>query len=256
MISINQQKYITSLHLKKFRQKYRNFLVEGEKMVKELLTQQRIAVVSIYGTERWAAQNAALIQPFYDKFNTVTEIELKKISTLTAPNQVLAVAEIPKQAILNRIDPNLLTLYLDGVQDPGNMGTILRIADWFGIKSVCCSEDTVDAFSPKVVQSGMGACFRVGIWEGIILPDLLENHPNISVIGAVMDGQNLFSAHLSGNGILVIGNEGNGIRSENEIMLTHKITIPSGAINGAESLNAGVATGILVAELLRNKLVY
>lgn len=256
MISINQQKYITSLHLKKFRQKYRNFLVEGEKMVKELLTQQRIAVVSIYGTERWADQNAALIQPFYDKFNTITEVELKKIGTLTTPNQVLAIAEIPKEEVLNSIDPNLLTLYLDGIQDPGNMGTILRIADWFGIKTVCCSEDTVDAFSPKVVQSGMGACFRVGIMEGIMLSTLINNHPDTSVIGAVMNGQNLFSAALSGNGILVIGNEGKGIRSETENLLTHKITIPSGTKNGAESLNAGVATGILVAELLRNKLVY
>lgn len=256
MISINQQKYITSLHLKKFRQKYRNFLVEGEKMVKELLTQQRIAVVTIYGTERWAAQNAALIQPFYDKFNTTTEVELKKIGTLTTPNQVLAVAMIPEQAILSSIDPNELTLYLDGIQDPGNMGTILRIADWFGIRHVCCSDDTVDAFSPKVVQSGMGACFRVGILEGIILSDIIKIHPDTSVIGAVMNGQNIFSAALSGSGILVIGNEGKGIRPENESLLTHKITIPSGAENGAESLNAGVATGILVAELLRNKLVY
>jgi RNA methyltransferase, TrmH family len=256
MISINQQKYITSLHLKKFRQKYRNFLVEGEKMVKELLTQQRTAVVSIYGTERWATQNAALLQPFYDKFNTTTEVELKKIGTLTTPNQVLAVATIPEQAILSTIDPHLMTLYLDGIQDPGNMGTILRIADWFGIKAVCCSEDTVDAFSPKVVQSGMGACFRVPVWEGIVLSDLVKTHPVTSVIGAVMDGQNLFSSALPSQGILVIGNEGKGIRAENEKLLTHKITIPRGAENGAESLNAGVATGILVAELLQNKLVH
>ena len=256
MISASQQKYITSLHLKKYRQKYRNFLVEGEKMVRELLILPpgRMNIVSIYGTERWLAENEPLLGPFYEKFNTVTEQDLKKVGTLVTPNQVLAVAELPDPEQDALPNPNALSLYLDGIQDPGNMGTILRIADWFGLSRVWCAEGCVDVFSPKVVQAGMGACFRVPVTESASLTTLLARTPEIPVIGAVMNGQNLFAGNSPAQGILVIGNEGKGISSTVEALLTHQITIPKGPGSGAESLNAGVATGIIVAALLQHQL--
>ncbi len=253
MISVSQQKFITSLHVKKYRQKYRNFLVEGEKMVGELIRQKRISVVNIFGTERWADHNAASLSPFYDKFNAVTEDDLKKAGTLVTPNQVLAVAEIPEPSLHFSATPGVFRLFLDGIQDPGNMGTILRIADWFGIQQVYCGEGCVDAFSPKVVQSGMGAIFRLDVGEDMVLDDILQQMPGVPVVGAVMEGENMFTGDLPNHGILVIGNEGKGIRPETFPLLTHQITIPRYGNSGAESLNAGVAAGIIVAELVRRQ---
>lgn len=220
-------------------------------MVKELMQQQQLPVVQLYGTERWATENAALLAPIYHKFNLATEADLKKVGTLTTPNQVLAVVEMPPAAAqLPDLSAVPLALYLDGLQDPGNMGTILRIADWFGIRCVMASPDTVDAYSPKVIQAGMGACLRVRTWEDVPLAALTQQFPRINVLGAVMDGDNVFAATVPNTGILVIGNEGRGIRFEHMGLLTHRITIPRGADNGAESLNAAVATGIIVARLV------
>jgi TrmH family RNA methyltransferase len=253
MISASQQKHITSLHVKKYRQKYRNFLVEGEKMVSELIQQQRIVVNAVFGTERWANANASLLNGFYDKFNTVTETELKKISTLVTPNQVLAIAEMPPEQPGFTPGQHDFTLFLDGIQDPGNMGTILRIADWFGIQYVCCGPGSVDIFSPKVVQSSMGAVFRLAVAEDVLLEDLLKKCPGYPVCGAVMDGESIFSSHLPSSGILVIGNEGKGIQAGNEQFLNYRVTIPRNGNSGAESLNAGVAAGIIVAEMIRRR---
>jgi TrmH family RNA methyltransferase len=259
MISANQRTFLTSLHLKKYRQKYRNFLVEGEKMVGELINSissgsaNGFSLVVLYGTKQWAIENQRLLDPFYSIFNEVEEEDLKKVGTLTTPNGVLAVVAHPKTEV-NAETQQGLNLYLDGLQDPGNLGTILRIADWFGIKTVYCSRDTVDAFSPKVIQSGMGACFRVRVKEDCALGALLAANPTWAVMGAVMDGKNVFTEKLPSSGILVIGNEGKGIRPEQLQQLTHRLTIPAGAGGGAESLNAAVATGILVATLLnKNK---
>lgn len=259
MISANQRKFITSLHLKKYRQKYRNFLVEGEKMVDELLksiasgppndSARAFGLVQLFGTERWASENAALLDPFYDKFKAVASDDLKKVGTLTTPNEVLAVVAFPPESPL-AVNPQRLSLFLDGLQDPGNLGAILRIADWFGLNAVYCSPDTVDAFSPKVIQSGMGACFRVRIWEDCSIAALLEKAPDMPVLGAVMEGDSLFGGGFPDRGLLVIGNEGKGIRTDTLSRLTHRVTIPKGALGGAESLNAAVATGILTAVLI------
>ena len=149
MLSASQQKFLTALQVKKYRQKYRKFTLEGSKLVAELLSQNRVGVSALYGLERWAAGNAALLQPFYHLFNPVTEAELKKISALKTPQQVLAVAEIPEPAL-----PPLqgaVSFYLDGIRDPGNLGAIIRIADWFGMTAVYLSHDCVAVFSPKVV---------------------------------------------------------------------------------------------------------
>ena len=252
MLSHNQSKLINALQVKKYRQKYRNFVVEGEKMVIELLQQQRFAVVSIWGLERWANDHAAELQPFLQNFNPVSEIELQKISSLSTPNSVLAVAQWPDTWPDSSLLQSDICLYLDGIQDPGNLGTILRVADWFGFPAVFCSPDCVDVFSPKVVQATMGAIFRVPTCE-IALSELLAPlSPAPPIMGAVLGGVDLFHTTLPTHGLLVIGNEGRGIRLETEQWLTHRLTIPRHPAGGAESLNAAVATGIMAA-VLRNQ---
>lgn len=251
MISASQHKFITSLHVKKYRQKYRNFLVEGEKMVGELLRQKRIGITNIFGTERWYNTNAALMDAFSEKFHTATENDLKKAGTLVTPHQVLAVAELPPEITDYQPDLQEFTLFLDGIQDPGNMGTIIRTADWFGINTICCGPGCVDIFSPKVVQSAMGSLFRLNIVENMSLQQLTDCSPGIPVFGAVMDGENLFKITPAAGGIIVIGNEGRGIQEENLPFLTQRVTIPQHPDSEAESLNAGVAAAIFMAEIMR-----
>jgi len=250
MLSHNQLKHLRSLSVKKYRQQHGQFLVEGEKMVAELLGQSRIGVSAIFALESWIAQNDRFLQPFSEKVNVVSEAELAKISALTTPNKVLAVATMPLETCNFELVTTGICFYLDGIQDPGNMGSILRVADWFGFPAVICSPDCVDIFSPKVVQASMGAIFRVQSWE-IELAELLAASPNILVAGAVLDGENVFEAALPTNGLLVIGNEGRGISSQTESMLTHRISIPRHPAGRAESLNAAVAAGILAAAFRR-----
>jgi TrmH family RNA methyltransferase len=248
VLSNNQTKLLTALQVKKYRQKYRKFTVEGEKMAAELLAQKRVAVSAVFGLERWAAENAALLQPFLEKFNPVSEGELKKISALTTPNQVLVVAELPDESFTPEILQHDFCFYFDGIQDPGNLGTILRTADWFGIPAVICSPDSADAFAPKVVQASMGAFLRVKIWE-MPLEQVLEKIPDLPVVGAVLGGKNIFQTKLPPNGLVVVGNEGRGISPEIENRLTHRLTIPRHLNGGAESLNAAVAAGIFAAAI-------
>jgi len=248
MLSASQFKFLTALQVKKYRQKYRNFTVEGTKMVAELLAQTRVRPTALYALERWADANAAILEPFRHVFHAVTEAELKKISALTTPQQVLAVAEMPDAAP----EPWAKgAFFLDGIRDPGNLGTILRVADWFGLSAVFCSPDSADAFSPKVVQAGMGAVFRVPVFE-MELDDVLALAPGSAVLGAVLDGENAFGAPFEPTSLLVIGGEGSGIRPDAERRLTRRLTIPQAPGSGAESLNASVAAGILAA-LYREK---
>ena len=250
MISHNQLKHLRSLSVKKYRQQNGQFLVEGEKMVAELLGQSRIGVSAIFALESWTEQNARFLRPFSEKVNIVTEAELAKISALTTPNKVLAVANMPLATCNLQLATIETCFYLDGIQDPGNMGSILRIADWFGLPAVYCSPDCVDVFSPKVVQASMGAIFRVSSWE-IELADILVSAPQISVAGAVLKGDSVFETNLPANGLLVIGNEGRGISPAVQSSLTHRISIPRHPAGGAESLNAAVAAGILAAAFRR-----
>lgn len=244
MLSHNQTKLLTALQVKKYRQKYRKFVVEGDKMVTELLAQSRIQVSALFATERWAEENTVALSRFSSKTTLITEIELKKVSSLTTPNAVLAIAEMPEETESIDLLHTDLCFYLDGLQDPGNVGTILRIADWFGLPAVFCSPDCADVFSPKVVQASMGAIFRIRSAE-LPLIELLRAAPGTSVMGAVLGGDNVFQANLPGAGLLVIGNEGRGISAEVEALLTHRLTIPRHPRGGAESLNAAVAAGIL-----------
>ncbi|MFN7115977.1 MAG: RNA methyltransferase [Saprospiraceae bacterium] len=243
--------YIKSLQLRKFRQKYNNFIAEGDKIVSEIVRQAPDSILQIYALPEWLQAQASALVFIKDKAQEITSEELKKISGLITPNQVLAIVQQPHFELDADYIKNNLSLYLDNIQDPGNMGTILRIADWFGIRYVLCSPNCVEVFSPKVVQASMGAFLRVKALE-INLIDIKNQYSELPIFGAVLHGENVFKASLDQRGILVIGNESKGITSEIESLLTHRIAIPAGPGGGAESLNAAVATGILVA-VLRNK---
>jgi TrmH family RNA methyltransferase len=239
MISRNDIKYIQSLCHKKLRQQENLFIAEGPKVVDELL-QSEYWIKNIYATSDWIAHNTDKKVAAVE----ITEIELGRISALQTPHQVLAVVERkqPDTASFN----NQWTLLLDGIQDPGNLGTIIRIADWFGIKNIFCSEDTAELYNPKVIQSTMGSFVRVNLrYES--LSAVLEK-AGVPVYGAVLNGENVYVSGKQKEGILIIGNEGKGMRKELLPFVTHPVTIPR--IGGAESLNAGVAAGIIISHLL------
>ncbi len=238
MLNKNELKYIQSLCQKKQRQAEGLFIAEGTKIVEEL-DASKFTVHKYFALASWADKYAGNVQ-----LVRVTEEELRKISQLQTPNQVLALVEqkVPGYP------PDLvkgLSLVLDGIQDPGNLGTIIRIADWFGIHQVIVSPDTVELFNPKVIQSTMGSFLRVEIWCESLLP-ILEK-VELPVYGALLEGESIHSVQPIQNGILVIGNESKGIRAELFPHITHPITIPR--LGGAESLNAAVAAGIIVSHL-------
>ena len=239
MLSKNELKYIQSLCQKKQRTAERLFIVEGVKLVKELI-EANYPIKNIYALEEWAAPTTAI------PITRINAIELEKISSLQTPNQVLAVVE--QQEPIG--EPSLkgkLTLMLDGIQDPGNLGTLIRIADWFGIDQIIASHDTVELYNPKVIQSTMGSFLRVNIWYKDIATVLEQQE--IPVYGALLEGESIYKTDPPTEGILLIGNESKGIREPLLPLITHRITIPR--IGKAESLNAAVATGILLSTLTR-----
>lgn len=241
MINKNQIKLIRSLELKKNRKREGLFVAEGPKVVGDLLR----AGYESYAIFSTTAQSEAQL---------ITADELRRISFLQHPQEVLAVLRLPDdygQSVHLPQSPTL-SLALDGVQDPGNMGTIIRIADWFGIDSIYCSPDTVDAYNPKVVQASMGSLAHVHILY-CDLPRLISE-AKCPVYGTLLDGRNLYEEPLSKNGIIVMGNEGNGISQEVRSLITHRLLIPNYHAAGhetAESLNVAIATAITCAEFRR-----
>ena len=252
MISKNTIKLIKSLSKKKYRQKENLFLVEGDKNVLEVLNSD-YKVVRLLATKGFISKHQSTV----NLANLVDEIEpeeIKKLSLLMNPQNCIAICAFQKVKNLPASFHNNLTVYLDEIQDPGNLGTIIRICDWFGINQLFCSPETADFYNPKVIQASMGSFCRVKTWycsyKNIID---LANHSNAEIIGAFLEGQNIYTATIPEKTLLVIGNEGNGINPEMESFIHKKITIPSFAVNnnGAESLNAGIATGIICAEIKR-----
>lgn len=238
MLSKSQIKLITSLKQKKYRQQYGFFVVEGVKTIKELL-QSNLVLHALYATETFNsnAKDEVLI----------SEKELKRISFLTTPNKALAIFKIPQP---KPIEVNGIMVALDAVRDPGNLGTIIRLCDWFGIKELICSNETVDCFNPKVVQATMGSITRVNITYVNLIHFLKDT--KLPVYGAFMEGDNVYNTQLPENGILVMGNEANGISKEVEAIVTNKISIPRfGALQETESLNVATATAILLSEFRR-----
>ncbi len=244
-LSINQLKNFKSLHDRKYRQKYHNFIVEGAKLANEVLRSGTHQVEMVAATTDWLETNKALLRNV-ESIIPVAEGELKKISLLTTPNQVFLVVKQPDLAFDEKSVANGLSLYLDDIRDPGNLGTILRIADWFGIPWVFCSPGSVEAYNPKVVQAGIGAFSRVKCVE-MDFDELLSKLPTLPIYGTVLDGDSIFDTKATGPAIIAIGNESRGLSAEIQAKLTHRISIPKGVGGGAESLNAAVATGIVCA---------
>jgi RNA methyltransferase, TrmH family len=249
-LSKNKVKFIKSLGQKKFRQKYNNFVVEGEKIALEMLGQSRVTIDALYGLANWIETNRDCSALPPEKVHAVSERDLKQISNLTTPNKALIIAKIP-ELVLDELEPeNDLCLYLDGIQDPGNMGTILRIADWFGIPYVFCSPDCVDLYSPKVIQASMGAFLRVHCME-IDIREIKKRFPSLPVFGTALTGEDVFRSTLPQKGMIVIGNEARGISEGAEKFIARRFSIPAARPGGAESLNAAVAAGIICA-MFRN----
>jgi len=237
MLSKNELKYIQSLCQKKQRTAERLFLAEGVKLAGELL-EAGYPVKNIYALEEWEAPITNI------PITRIAPFELEKISGLQTPNQVLMVAEQEEPHGEPELK-NHFTLVLDGIQDPGNLGTIIRIADWFGIYQIIASKDTAELYNPKVIQSTMGSFLRVKIWYRDLEPVLTKKE--VPVYGALLNGTSMYTTTSPKEGILVIGNESKGIRETILPFINHAITIPR--IGKAESLNAAVATGILLSQL-------
>ncbi len=242
-LSKNTIKYIRSLHQKKYRQEHKKFLVEGEKIVDEVLRQERFHTDAVYALPEWAERH-----PQTPRLQVINARNLEQISQLRTPNQVLAVVEqkMPPPFASPQADEWLL--YLDGIQSPSNVGAILRIADWFGFQRVIGGPGTADYFNSKTIQAGMGAFLRIRYYEGP-LTDFLSHLTNVPIFGADSRGENVFSMNLPPRGLLVIGGEASGIRPETVPHIQRWLSIPRSPGGGAESLNAAVATGILCAAI-------
>lgn len=238
MLSKNQIKLITSLNQKKYRQQHGLFVAEGVKTIKELL-QSNLQLHALYTTAAFNidAKDEVLI----------SEKDLKRISFLKTPNTALAIFKIPAA---KPIEDNALIVALDAVRDPGNLGTIIRLCDWFGVKDLVCSNETVDCYNPKVVQATMGSITRVNI-SYLDLKTFLMTSKS-TVFGAFMEGENVYPKQLPQNAVLVMGNEANGISKEIEEIITEKISIPQfGNLQETESLNVATATAIFLSEFRR-----
>jgi RNA methyltransferase, TrmH family len=246
MITKATIKYIQSLQHKKVRDEHNSFFAEGPKVVTELLEGNIFYCEAIYCIQNgYDTLDKKLVSRHSERIHIIEDFELEKISALTFANNVLAVFQ--KKMIPNSINiANSLTLVLDDIQDPGNLGTIIRIADWFGVKTIFCSVATADCYNPKVVQSTMASLGRVHIVYGDV-KEMLQKHSNIKKYAAVLGGKNIENIGKIKEGIIIIGNESKGISAEVMALADEQIAIER--VGEAESLNAGVAAGIILFSL-------
>ncbi|HYD90082.1 MAG TPA: RNA methyltransferase [Flavobacterium sp.] len=241
MVSKNQIKTITSLQQKKYRKEHKLFFAEGVKVVRELLN-SNFELHTLYTIDNTFKDLAG------DRIEVVTEAELKKISALSTPNTCLALFVMPEE---KPVPDEGLIMALDDVRDPGNLGTIIRLCDWFGIPSLVCSEQCVDVYNPKVVQATMGSLARVNV-----VYTNLENYltnTSLPIYGTFMDGEDIYGNTMPDSGIIVMGNEANGISAGVEAKIGHRIAIPRfGDLQQTESLNVATAAAIVLSEFRRN----
>ncbi len=239
MVSKNQIKLISSLQQKKYRKLHNLFIAEGKKVIQELID-ANFSLEHLFVTK----------ENLFDKTHhseLISDSELKKISALTTANDCLAVFKMKE---VNFKENSGLELALDNIKDPGNMGTIIRLCDWFGVSKIVCTEETVDIYNPKVVQATMGSLSRVEVLYTNLI-DYLKNS-DLEIFGTFMDGQNIYKTELPTKGIIVMGNEANGISSEIENLVTQKISIPRfGSLQQTESLNVATATAVILSEFKR-----
>ena len=240
MVSKNQIKLITSLQQKKYRKQEQLFFAEGVKVVQELL-HSNFELQDLFTTK----QDFLTVPK--NKVHAISEAELKKISALITPNTCLAVFKIPKAKQM--VEKGLIVA-LDDVRDPGNLGTIIRLCDWFGIETLFCSEESVDIYNPKVVQATMGSISRVNVVYGNL--EAFLSQTKLPVFGTFMDGKNIYQEKLPKEGIIIMGNEANGISSSVEKLVSERISIPRfGNLQVTESLNVATATAIILSEFKR-----
>lgn len=240
MVSKNQIKLITSLQQKKYRNINKLFFAEGVKVIQELL-QSNFELEHLYSTQDDFEEVSK------EKKTRIEDNDLKKISALSTPNTCLAVFKIPVEK--NRIESGLIVA-LDSVRDPGNLGTILRLCDWYGINQLLCSKETVDIYNPKVVQATMGSIARVNV--NYLDLNVFIKETKLPIFGTFMDGENIYKSVLPQEGIIVMGNEANGISAELEKLIQNRLTIPRfGNIQKTESLNVATATAIVLSEFRR-----
>lgn len=249
ILSRNKIKYIHSLKEKKFRDKFHVFVAEGDKLVKDLLPAFECEL--LVATDEY-------IKFLNSDVHNISEIvicsrtEIERISFLKNPQHVLAIFKKQSESFDSEALYQKLSLALDGIQDPGNLGTIIRLADWYGIENIFCSEDTVDVYNPKVVQATMGALARVKV-KYLNLADWLFRLSDIPVYGTFLDGMNIYETDITENGIIIMGNEGNGIRPEISNFVTKRLFIPNypqGKVT-SESLNVSMAAAIICSEFRR-----
>ena len=244
MLTKNTIKQIASLKQQKFRKELGLFVVEGRKMTEELLHSD-FEIVGVYATEAFLTD-----YPAFSEAETVTEVQMQQMSGQDTPPGILSVVKIPQQGEIKTT--SRLILALDGIANPGNMGTLIRTAEWFGIHDIVCSKDCVELWNPKVVQATMGSLFRVKVWESDLAIYLHHaKDEGKSIYGALLDGENLFQMQAKPEGILVIGSESHGIRADVLPCITHPVTIPRVDDSMTESLNAAVAGAILMAEMTK-----
>jgi TrmH family RNA methyltransferase len=249
MLSKNTIKYINSLKYNKFRKKNKMFIAEGPKITGELLN-SGFVIDSVFALSEWVEKNKNIstTSGLYE----ISDNDLKKISSLKTPNQVLAVVNIPDEKPDYGTLKNELFLVLDDISDPGNLGTIIRTADWFGVRNIICSNNTVDVYNPKVIQATMGSFIRVKIIYERLNEFFTKLPFDTSVFGALLNGENIYGMRLPSKGCIIIGNESKGISPDMKRFITHPVTIPAfGGDTSAESLNASVATAVILSEFKR-----
>ena len=249
MLSKSKVKYIRSLEMKKFRNEYNSFVAEGNKLVADMMGSFECEL--IIAKPSWMATQGDI--PAKELLEADDE-DIRKASFLTTPQDVLAVFKRPSYQLEDADALKSLILALDGVQDPGNLGTIIRMADWFGIEHIICSTDTVDAFSPKTVQATMGALCHVQVHYTDL--ELYLKQQTAPLYGTFLDGENMYTKSFAGgNGIIVMGNEGNGIRPGIEALINEKLYIPNfpEGRDTSESLNVAIATAVICAEFRRRQ---
>ena len=255
MLSKNRVNFILSLQKKKVREEEKLFIIEGDKLVKEFLS-AGIYFKSLVAKPEFIGTLSVKERNFADEIVPVSYEELKKVSTLKTPHNAIAIVKMPDLIQDMNPDPHELSVALDCIQDPGNLGTIIRAAAWFGIKKVYCSPDSVDAFNPKVIQSTMGAILHVKVYYTEISGLLLAaSENNMTIYGTVMEGESIYTSDLGNNGIILMGNESKGISTDLLPLITRRLTIPGHSEKraGIDSLNVGMAASIVFSEFARRR---
>ena len=256
MLSNNQIKHIHSLQQKRYRSELKQFVAEGNTLVRDLISSSFKAQM-IAATKVWLDSNSLLLNNCTTNIISVKESELQRISTLKTPNQVIGVFDIPEIAVDMKYITTHLSIALDDIKDPGNLGTIIRIADWFGIKNIINSPETVDVYNSKVIQATMGSIARVNIFYTALEDFFKSIQSKVKIYGTFLDGESVYTKNLDEKAIILIGNESKGISKELLPYIHEKLLIPSYSAcetkSKAESLNASVATAIICSEIRRRE---